>query len=145
MRLIDADALKKTFENSSINGLPIGDLYRSVLKVMVDNAPTIDTTCPNCDSGYAQGYSDGYLQGKEERPTGEWIPVTTCDMTEEDAKELLDDSYLEDFYDAPIKNILKAIEKLRIDIVGDEKPCDDCQEFSCDDCEFKWLKKGAEE
>ena len=39
----------------------------------IDNAQTVDTTCPNCDSGYAQGYSDGYLKGKEERPTGHWI------------------------------------------------------------------------
>ena len=31
---------------------------------------TVNTTCPNCDSGYAQGYSDGYLKGKEERPHG---------------------------------------------------------------------------
>ena len=44
---------------------------------MLDNAPTVDTTCPNCDSGYAQGYSDGYLKGKEERPQDEgWIPVS---------------------------------------------------------------------
>ncbi len=68
---------------------------------LIDNAPTVDTTCPNCDSGYAQGYSDGYLKGKEERPIddlseysdklwkqayergkaeerpqGEWIPVS---------------------------------------------------------------------
>ena len=40
---------------------------------MLDNAPTVDTTCPNCDSGYAQGYSDGYLKGKEERPKGRWV------------------------------------------------------------------------
>lgn len=34
---------------------------------------TVNTTCPNCDSGYAQGYSDGYLNGKAERPHGKWI------------------------------------------------------------------------
>ena len=39
----------------------------------IDNAPTVDTTCPHCDSGYAQGYSDGYLKGKEERPQGKWF------------------------------------------------------------------------
>lgn len=41
----------------------------------IDNAPTVDTACPHCDSGYAQGYSDGYLKGKEERPKGEWIII----------------------------------------------------------------------
>ena len=43
---------------------------------LIDNAPTVDTTCPHCDSGYAQGYSDGYLSGKEESPQGEWVPVS---------------------------------------------------------------------
>lgn len=38
-----------------------------------DNALTVDTTCSHCDSGYAQGYSDGYLKGIEERSTGDWI------------------------------------------------------------------------
>ena len=46
------------------------DIYKAI-----DNAPTVDTTCPHCDSGYAQGYSDGYLRGKEESPQGGWIPV----------------------------------------------------------------------
>lgn len=40
---------------------------------LIDNAPTINTTCPNCDSGYAQGYSDGYLIGKEEIAHGQCI------------------------------------------------------------------------
>lgn len=40
---------------------------------IIDNAPTVDTTCPHCDSGYAQGYTDGYLRGKDDRPTEKWI------------------------------------------------------------------------
>ena len=73
MRLIDADALKKAIcidEPISI-GETWEQLYDAVVKA-IDNAPTIDTDCIHCDSGYAQGYSDGYLKGKEERPTGKW-------------------------------------------------------------------------
>ena len=65
MRLIDADELKKAFEDTvCIEPIPF-----AFVKQIIDNAPTVDKTCPNCNSGYAQGYSDGYLQGKEERPT----------------------------------------------------------------------------
>lgn len=65
MRTIDADTL-----------IPDRDYYEgcgydAVSCEQIDNAPTVDTTCPNCDSGYAQGYSDGYLKGKEERPQDE--------------------------------------------------------------------------
>ena len=68
MRLIDADALK--YKNvAEVNGI----LTHILTAEEIDNAPTVDTTCPHCDSGYAQGYSDGYLRGKEERPQGEWI------------------------------------------------------------------------
>ena len=83
MRLIDADALKKVLESH----IDIRETYRDIspndIKIrideinnclrLIDNAPTVDTTCPNCDSGYAQGYSDGYLKGKEERTHGKWI------------------------------------------------------------------------
>ena len=50
---------------------------------LIDNAPSVDTTCPHCDSGYAQGYSDGYLKGKEERPQGEWIAREDFDFLDE--------------------------------------------------------------
>lgn len=64
IRLIDANALKKfigTYDGTTAQVEAVEVQY-------IDNAPTVDTTCPNCDSGYAQGYSDGYLKGKEERP-----------------------------------------------------------------------------
>ena len=61
MRLIDTDKLKEAI-NTELKAhlvyLPIA------FKDLIDNAPTVDTTCPHCDSGYAQGYSDGYLKGK---------------------------------------------------------------------------------
>ena len=69
MRLIDADELIKAIEQGegfSWDSHGKDDLC--VRKKYIDNAPTVDTTCPHCDSGYAQGYSDGYLKGKEERP-----------------------------------------------------------------------------
>lgn len=87
MRTIDADALS-TFvgdlrsalhkEQSKFKGMTdiefnTRDYMLLNFQYAIDNAPTVDTTCPNCDSGYAQGYSDGYLKGKEERPQGEWI------------------------------------------------------------------------
>lgn len=81
MRTIDADALmplfmKKANTMKDRHGVKLGEewlLNYNDIKDVIDNAPTVDTTCPNCDSGYAQGYSDGYLKGKEERPQGEWI------------------------------------------------------------------------
>ena len=82
MRLIDADALKEELELSKyiipndLNRLLNSEINRCI--EAIDNAPTVDTTCPNCDSGYAQGYSDGYLTGKEERPQGEWIKHIRC-------------------------------------------------------------------
>ena len=75
MRIIDADKLKE--ELRGWLALPNRDNdARDVIShqiAAIDNAPTVDTTCPHCDSGYAQGYSDGYLKGKEERPQGEWL------------------------------------------------------------------------
>ncbi len=78
--LISREALKEVLSDP---------LYRSTIKdygeilkytfVMdiIDNAPSIVvgylTNCSHCDSGYAQGYSDGYLKGKEDTPHGEWI------------------------------------------------------------------------
>lgn len=89
--LISRRALKKAVENLVAGGEErLKDYYENGSKSeenewiggvydaweLINNAPTVDTTCPNCDSGYAQGYSDGYLKGKEERPQGEWISVS---------------------------------------------------------------------
>ena len=58
--LISRSALKEDIKEWKYHGF-----YDKLIEV-IDNAPTVDTTCPNCDSGYAQGYSDGYLKGKYE-------------------------------------------------------------------------------
>lgn len=86
--LISREALKKAVENLVAGGEErLKDYYENGSKSeenewiggvydaweLIGNAPTVDTTCPNCDSGYAQGYSDGYLKGKEERPQGDLI------------------------------------------------------------------------
>lgn len=83
MRTIDADSLMPLFmekaNTTDKHGVKFGEnwlLDYEDIKDVIDNAPTVNTTCPNCDSGYAQGYSDGYLKGKEDRPQGEWIPVS---------------------------------------------------------------------
>ena len=87
MRLIDADALSAfvgdlrstlfkeqgTFKAMTPIEFDTRDHMLLNFQQVIDNAPTVDTTCPHCDSGYAQGYSDGYLKGKAERPQGEWI------------------------------------------------------------------------
>ena len=88
MRLGDLDALKEDFKSrlakcnewiekakdkeTKIRASAVKAFIGEVI-MTIDNAPTVDTTCPHCDSGYAQGLSDGYLKGKEERPQGEWI------------------------------------------------------------------------
>ena len=64
--LISREALKEVIKDNGYSH------YFEILEI-IDNAPTVDTTCPHCDSGYAQGLSDGYLKGKEARPQGEWI------------------------------------------------------------------------
>ncbi len=41
MRLIDADKLKVTFANAQIYGLPMGEFYMAIPKI-IDNAPTVE-------------------------------------------------------------------------------------------------------
>ena len=71
VRLIDANALKVEHIYALVNdksiekGISFAPIT-CVLKEEIDNAPTVDTTCPHCDSGYAQGFSDGYLRAKED-------------------------------------------------------------------------------
>ena len=69
--LISREALKKhKFPINIANGVEIEEIEVVPVEA-IENAPTVDTTCPHCDSGYAQGYSDGYLRGKEESSQGE--------------------------------------------------------------------------
>lgn len=48
-RLIDAEALKKALINAHINMVLTFDIstFNCVMNT-IDNAPTVDTTCPNC-------------------------------------------------------------------------------------------------
>ena len=73
--LISREALKKAIEQIREDYIEDNFFWLKLFKI-IENAPTVDTTCPHCDSGYAQGYSDGYLRGKEERPQGKWITVS---------------------------------------------------------------------
>ena len=70
--LISREALKEAIKDNGYSH------YFEILEI-IDNASTVDTTCPHCDSGYAQGLSDGYLKGKEERPQGKWITQNDFD------------------------------------------------------------------
>lgn len=91
--LISREALKedliKFFPIDCLEGIESKTLFNQIL-TDINNAPTVDTTCPHCDSGYAQGYSDGYLKGIEERPQGEWIEFARWV-----AKEVLDNYFEE--------------------------------------------------
>lgn len=67
--LISRSALKKTLiENEWINGIDSGGLEN-----IIDNAPTV-----------------------EERPQGEWIPIKTRPLTEEEKEEYPDYSFMYD-------------------------------------------------
>ena len=83
------------------------------IKEAIDNAPSVDTTCPHCDSGYAQGYSDGYLKGKEERPQGEFTDLERK-VTADAINYLLGAELLEENgYTEEVINALKsALQKL---------------------------------
>lgn len=91
--LISREALKedliKFFPIDCLEGIESKTLFNQIL-TDINNAPTVDTTCPHCNSGYAQGYSDGYLKGIEERPQGEWIEFARWV-----AKEVLDNYFEE--------------------------------------------------
>ena len=73
MRLINADALKKTFENACIYGLPMNELYGAILKI-IDNAPTV-IWCSETPEGLP-------LMDMRERPQGEWVYTDKEDKEE---------------------------------------------------------------
>lgn len=79
--------------------------FLSEVKLTIDKAPTVEAyTKDDMTREYLKGYNA--CKDVNERPTGEWIPVTTRDMTEEEVKELeasglLDDFDIKDFYDNP--------------------------------------------
>jgi len=62
--LISRSALRKTFENACIYGLPMNELYGAILKI-IDNAPSVFD-----DKAYSEGYMQGTLDSEHahERP-----------------------------------------------------------------------------
>lgn len=80
VRLIDADALKKTFENLASDDYESPLWYESTVFRVIDNSPTITKTqAEDAAMQYSQGYNDGFMSAKElitkepERPKGKWI------------------------------------------------------------------------
>lgn len=75
---ISREALKKAIEKyrpiSTVKSQFVNGMYSMFMNCIseIDNAPTVDTACPHCDSGYAQGCSDGYLRGKGELANEVW-------------------------------------------------------------------------
>ena len=65
MRLIDADALKKAFEDT----VCIEPMPYAFVKQIIDNAPTV---AKDYDTGYQDGLEDGL---NDIRPQGEWKTV----------------------------------------------------------------------
>jgi hypothetical protein len=75
MRLGDLDALKKAL----INRLSEDDSrITEIIEEEIDNAPIVEYPF------YAEAYQTGYEEGKNERPTGEWIPVKYRPLTTEE-------------------------------------------------------------
>ena len=83
--LISRSALKKTFENACIYGLPMNELYGAILKI-IDNAPAVDTSdakyleerdADAYETGYLQGHVDGYIKAEKDyaKSQGEWITI----------------------------------------------------------------------
>lgn len=72
MRLIDADAFIE--ENKEIIDCEIDHpKYQDTLRELIDQAPTIKTfTLADIEEQYRKGLE----KGLEERPHGEWIPVS---------------------------------------------------------------------
>jgi hypothetical protein len=81
MRLIDADALKEKFKERSYwtytheygDAIPIGWIMSGI-----DNAPTVEPDMDFAKECYANGYEDG----KNERPQGEWINTRPPEMSD---------------------------------------------------------------
>lgn len=88
--LISRKALKKAVENLVAGGEErLKDYYENGSKSeenewiggvydvweLIDNAPTVEQF-DDTELQRAVGYADGYSKGREERPQGEWIPVS---------------------------------------------------------------------
>ena len=73
--LISREALKKTFENACIYGLPMNELYGVILKI-IDNAPTVKVDEMTQDLIDKVNVNVGLAQPiKDERPQGEWNEI----------------------------------------------------------------------
>jgi len=80
--LISREALKKALDEQ----MNFDENCRDSVFDIIDNAPTVnedmlveDVIKAHENIGYEKGFRDGYAQcitDKEERPTGEWIPVS---------------------------------------------------------------------
>lgn len=88
MRLIDADALLNAFATSkhikeTTSGLDIMEMLS--IKEIIDNAPELGyedgvlsvenatRRAIELEEAYNNGWSDGFSEGENERPQGEWI------------------------------------------------------------------------
>ena len=87
--LISREALKKTFENACIYGLPMNKLYGAILKI-IDSAPAVEYPF------YAEAYQTGYEEGKNARKHGEWICKTKSTFPQ----------YQPDEYKCPFCNVI---------------------------------------
>lgn len=84
MRLIDADILKK-----EVKTMFCPDGYKIMMLERIDNAPELgyedgvllveDATrrAIELEEAYNNGWSDGFSEGEDERPKGEWRPFNS--------------------------------------------------------------------
>ena len=72
--LISREALKKAidleFEKADLSEYEACICVTSIYDKCIDNAPTVEYPF------YAEAYQTGFEEGKNERPKGEWIPVS---------------------------------------------------------------------
>lgn len=82
MRLIDADALKKKFDDYIKANPTILGIFE-IGKIIIDTAPTVE---PYTKDDMTREYLKGYNACKDmnERPQGEWIPIKYRPLTEEE-------------------------------------------------------------
>jgi hypothetical protein len=80
MRLIDADVLKKAMDKKALDLANGGMIFIESIKHIIDNAPTVETDIEVATKdAYEHGYTDGWKERfgePDERPQGEWIPVS---------------------------------------------------------------------
>ena len=74
MRLIDADALINLIKNSCSMGGYMGKVVEAIYEYFIKVVESMPTAVDLPE--LKEAYQDGYKDGQNDRPQGEWIPVS---------------------------------------------------------------------